>query len=293
MRWRFSPGRWSWGRTRPFSTRPWTGSTQWKSRVRYRRPLQGPWRARRRPRPSQAHPTRRPSRPLRCPMPRRWLLRRHRCPSCRRRWRGSRHCDQTLWGAQPCVCRRQSGRPGDDRRGGAGAGRGYAGQALRRARRAVAGPDAVRDRAVAACRGRRPAVYITNMLPWRPPQNRDPTPEEISMLQPFVQARGTGGKPDAADPDGQYGPAVGFWASAGSPAARQLWRRCWPPRFADVPPGLPVAQPGRQARGLGRSAVAEVVRLTGQWPLPGSMSRIEKAPPVDESKPFIPCASRS
>jgi uracil-DNA glycosylase family 4 len=32
-----------------------------------------------------------------------------------------------------------------------------------------------------------PAVYITNMLPWRPPQNRDPTPEEISMLQPFVR----------------------------------------------------------------------------------------------------------
>lgn len=31
------------------------------------------------------------------------------------------------------------------------------------------------------------SVYITNMLPWRPPQNRDPKPEEISMLQPFVR----------------------------------------------------------------------------------------------------------
>ena len=31
------------------------------------------------------------------------------------------------------------------------------------------------------------SVYITNILPWRPPQNRDPTPEEIAMMLPFVQ----------------------------------------------------------------------------------------------------------
>ncbi|MFV0333633.1 MAG: uracil-DNA glycosylase [Tropicimonas sp.] len=31
------------------------------------------------------------------------------------------------------------------------------------------------------------AVYITNILPWRPPQNRDPEPEEIAMLKPFVE----------------------------------------------------------------------------------------------------------
>ena len=31
------------------------------------------------------------------------------------------------------------------------------------------------------------AVYITNVLPWRPPQNRDPKPEEIAMLVPFLQ----------------------------------------------------------------------------------------------------------
>ncbi|WP_425093140.1 uracil-DNA glycosylase [Tropicimonas sp. S265A] len=31
------------------------------------------------------------------------------------------------------------------------------------------------------------AVYITNVLPWRPPQNRDPRPEEIAMMLPFVE----------------------------------------------------------------------------------------------------------
>jgi DNA polymerase len=29
-------------------------------------------------------------------------------------------------------------------------------------------------------------VYITNVLPWRPPQNRDPSPEEIAMMRPFL-----------------------------------------------------------------------------------------------------------
>lgn len=30
------------------------------------------------------------------------------------------------------------------------------------------------------------AVYITNVLPWRPPQNRDPKPDEIDMMRPFL-----------------------------------------------------------------------------------------------------------
>ncbi|CUH98956.1 uracil-DNA glycosylase [Leisingera aquaemixtae] len=31
------------------------------------------------------------------------------------------------------------------------------------------------------------SVYITNVLPWRPPQNRDPLPAEIAMLTPFLE----------------------------------------------------------------------------------------------------------
>lgn len=30
------------------------------------------------------------------------------------------------------------------------------------------------------------ALYITNVMPWRPPGNREPTPEEIAMMRPFV-----------------------------------------------------------------------------------------------------------
>ncbi|MBI1220510.1 MAG: uracil-DNA glycosylase [Rhodobacteraceae bacterium] len=31
------------------------------------------------------------------------------------------------------------------------------------------------------------AVYITNVMPWRPPANRDPSPQEIAMMLPFVE----------------------------------------------------------------------------------------------------------
>ena len=33
---------------------------------------------------------------------------------------------------------------------------------------------------------RQDSVYITNVLPWRPPQNREPHPDEIAMLKPFL-----------------------------------------------------------------------------------------------------------
>jgi uracil-DNA glycosylase len=56
---------------------------------------------------------------------------------------------------------------------------GKAGQLLDRMFEAIgmgrASPDAER------------ALYITNVLPWRPPENRDPSPEEIAMMLPFLR----------------------------------------------------------------------------------------------------------
>ncbi len=39
-------------------------------------------------------------------------------------------------------------------------------------------------------------VYITNVLPWRPPQNRDPKPEEIGMMKPFLERHIALAKPE-------------------------------------------------------------------------------------------------
>lgn len=44
------------------------------------------------------------------------------------------------------------------------------------------------DRMLAAIElSRTENVYITNVVPWRPPQNADPTREEIDMMRPFLE----------------------------------------------------------------------------------------------------------
>jgi DNA polymerase len=40
------------------------------------------------------------------------------------------------------------------------------------------------------------SVYITNVLPWRPPQNRDPKPDEIAMMMPFLKRHIALAKPE-------------------------------------------------------------------------------------------------
>lgn len=58
-------------------------------------------------------------------------------------------------------------------------GKPFVGQAGQLLDRMFAAIDLRRDRPEAG-------VYITNTLPWRPPQNRDPKPEEIAMMKPFL-----------------------------------------------------------------------------------------------------------
>lgn len=42
------------------------------------------------------------------------------------------------------------------------------------------------DRMLAAIGLDRTKVYIANMVPWRPPGNRDPSPEELALCTPFL-----------------------------------------------------------------------------------------------------------
>jgi uracil-DNA glycosylase len=52
------------------------------------------------------------------------------------------------------------------------------------------------DRMLAAIGLDRTAVYIANIVPWRPPGNRTPTPQEVAICRPFIEKQ-----IELADPD--------------------------------------------------------------------------------------------
>lgn len=65
------------------------------------------------------------------------------------------------------------------------------------------------DRMLAAIGLSRQSVYIANVVPWRPPGNRTPTPQETLICRPFIQRQ-----IELADPD--------FLVLLGAPSAKEL-----------------------------------------------------------------------
>jgi uracil-DNA glycosylase family 4 len=65
------------------------------------------------------------------------------------------------------------------------------------------------DRMLAAIGLDRTSVYIANVVPWRPPGNRTPTPQETAACRPFIARQ-----IELADPD--------FLVCMGAPAAAEL-----------------------------------------------------------------------
>ena len=113
------------------------------------------------------------------------------------------------------------------------------------------------DRMLAAIGLDRTSVYIANIVPWRPPGNRTPTPQESQICLPFILRQ-----IELADPD--------ILVCLGGPSAQTLLgikegitktRGRWftfntgqtrNPRHADLPSGLPAAQPVAEALRLAR-----------------------------------------
>jgi uracil-DNA glycosylase family 4 len=67
------------------------------------------------------------------------------------------------------------------------------------------------------------ALYITNILPWRPPENRRPTAEECAMLAPFVARHVELAEPELLVLMGNT-PALALLGASGITRLRGQWR---------------------------------------------------------------------
>ncbi|MHA1188918.1 MAG: uracil-DNA glycosylase [Alphaproteobacteria bacterium] len=80
------------------------------------------------------------------------------------------------------------------------------------------------DRMLAAIGLDRSAVYIANAVPWRPPGNRTPSPEETEICRPFIERQITLADPDFLIPLGSPSAKMLFRTTAGITRIRGQWR---------------------------------------------------------------------
>ena len=103
------------------------------------------------------------------------------------------------------------------------------------------------------------ALYITNVMPWRPPQNRDPEPEEIAMMRPFVERHIVLVNPDLIVCMGNT-PCLTLLGTSGILRLRGRWAR------ALGKPVLPMTHPAYLLRNPAakREAWADLLALKGR-----------------------------
>lgn len=103
---------------------------------------------------------------------------------------------------------------------------------------------------------RESSVYITNVLPWRPPQNRDPKPEEIAMMQPFLRRHIALANPDILVIVGNHS-AQALLGKRGITRLRGEWHE------AEGRPALPMVHPAYLLRNPAakREAWADLLAL--------------------------------
>ena len=108
---------------------------------------------------------------------------------------------------------------------------------------------------------RKTDLYITNILPWRPPGNRSPTAAEIAACLPFLRPPHRAQAPVDPDPRRRHGgeDAAGYVGGDHAPArhlaaVQRARSGCTDRHDRHVPPGLPAALHVAEAPGLARSA---------------------------------------
>lgn len=80
------------------------------------------------------------------------------------------------------------------------------------------------DRMMAAIGLDRTKAYIANVIPWRPPGNRDPTPQETEICRPFIERQIALVDPDVLVTLGKASSHVLFDTSIGITRLRGQWK---------------------------------------------------------------------
>ncbi|MGA0542068.1 uracil-DNA glycosylase [Neotabrizicola sp. VNH66] len=100
------------------------------------------------------------------------------------------------------------------------------------------------------------ALYITNVLFWRPPGNRDPEPEEIAMMKPFIERHITLADPEVVVTMGNT-PLFALTGQRGIKRARGRWTEVHGrPMLPMFHPAYLLRQPGEK-----REAWADLLAL--------------------------------
>ena len=98
---------------------------------------------------------------------------------------------------------------------------------------------------------RREDVYIANVVKCRPPGNRNPEPDEIAACEPFLRAQIAALSPKVIVALGKFAAQTLLRDPTPIRKLRGRWfelrRR---EAHADVPPGVPPPQPGREGEGV-------------------------------------------
>lgn len=89
----------------------------------------------------------------------------------------------------------------------------------------------------------RSAVYITNVLPWRPPGNRNPTPAEVAACMPFLERHIALVKPAVLVPLGGAAAKTLLNRSEGVTRLRGRWLEYQPSAGGPAIPALPMLHP--------------------------------------------------
>ena len=99
-------------------------------------------------------------------------------------------------------------------------------------------------------------VYITNVMPWRPPRNADPKPDEIAMMRPFMQRHVALAAPEIVILMGNISCLAGL-GEKGITRLRGTWTGAW------GKPALPMFHPAYLMRNpaLKRAAWADLLEV--------------------------------